>query len=152
MPLFHCTHLLLNSISIIEPGNWGRILSEIGATHPCWEREQILERIRAQLYPSKPSRLKSAFACESEKTIRCYKSVHNPQGLIYKVEVVDETLPTHTGDFNCVEPLPRLNKTMEEIAHHYWRYDLKTNVESWPGVVCSEFVTLSSLRVLEHIE
>jgi len=148
MPLFHCTHRKLESGMIIQPGNWGRIIRKQRETHQCWEREQVLERIRIEHYPKKPSRFESTFACETIEAIRCYKGKFCPQGYIYEVEIADGTQPCHRGDFNCVEPLPRRQENMEEIAHLYWKYALKTSIQEWPGVVCSEIVTSSGLKVL----
>ena len=148
MPLFHCTHKQLESGVIIQPGNWGRIILNQGETHPSWEREQVLERIRVGHYPEKPSRLKSAYCCETIEAAKCYKEKNIPQGYIYEVNIIEETQPSHRGDFNCLEPLPRRPENMEEIAHLYWKYALKTSVQEWPGVVCSEIVTLSGLKVL----
>ena len=152
MPLFHSTHNKLESGMVILPGNWGNIILEQGETHPCWEREQVLERIRVEYYPEKPSRLKSAYCCETIEAAKCYKENNIPQGFIYEVNIVDETQPSHKGDFNCVEPLPGRPENMKEIAHLYWKYELKTNIQEWPGVICSEILSLSGLKVLRLVD
>ena len=151
MPLFHCTHRELNEGDIIEPGNWGRIILETGETHPCWHREQTLESIRRSHYPQKPSRLESAFVCEHLNTIKCYKAKHCANGHIYEVELVNSESLQHKGDFNAVEPMPRHNANMYEIAHLYWQYRLKTNVQEWPNVECSEIVTSSPLKIIRRL-
>jgi hypothetical protein len=58
-----------------------------------------------------------------------YKSIHMPIGYLYEVELVDEMAAMHKGDFNAVEPLPRLQDNMMQIAFRYWQYDLKTAVD-----------------------
>jgi hypothetical protein len=110
-----------------------------------------LEAVRAWMFPHKPSRLKSTFACDSIETIRCYKERHCPDGFTYEVEVVDHAASTHKGDFNAVEPLPNLVDDIWMIARKYWEYALKTNVEEWPGVECSEIVISSSLKIINKI-
>ena len=111
----------------------------------------VLEAIRAWHFPNKPSRLSCAFACETIETIRCYKSAQCPNGFIYEVEIIERTAPQHKGDFNAVEPLPRLDLDMWSIAHKYWEYGLKTNVQEWPGVECSEILTASPLRIIQKV-
>jgi len=57
---YHCAPIALSAGSIIQPGNWGRIirqyLSSDGGTFAVGFRERILEDIRAMHYPEKPSR------------------------------------------------------------------------------------------------
>ena len=65
--------------------------------------------------------------------------------------MVDSTAPRHKGDFNAVEPLPGRQETMEQIAFKYWQYILKTSVEEWPGIECSEIVSLSPLKVMQRL-
>lgn len=152
MILYHCTHLKLTDDSIITPGNWGKKIFETGPLHQSWRREMALEAVRVWNYPGKPSRLYSNFGCESVETIRCYKSKHCPSGFIYEVEIVDESASFHKGDFNAVEPLVGLAYDMWSIAHKYWEYNLKTNVDEWPGVECSEVITASPLMIIRQIQ
>jgi hypothetical protein len=151
MPFYHCTHLDLENGDIIQPGNWGRIIKQVGSSHPCWNREQVLEQVRLKFFSHKPSRLNATFCCERLDTIRCYKSKNCPTGFLYEVEIIDAAAPWHKGDFNAVEPLARRSDSMTEIALKYWRYSLKTNVEEWPGVECSEIVSASPLKVLRKL-
>ena len=145
--LYHSTHKELEPGSIVEPGNWGTKILEIGPSHNWWNSEQILERVRLESYPEKPSRFHSTFACESLDTAICYRSKSGPSNIIYSVMITNISLPWHRGDFNATKTLPR-HANMETIAELYWRYGLKTAIEEWRGVICSEIVTLSSLKVL----
>jgi hypothetical protein len=151
MPFYHCTHRDLDSEDKVEPGNYGRKILEIGPRHKSWNREMVLENVRKSLFPEKPSRLNATFCCEALSTIRCYKSRHCLDGFLYEVELVDPAAPRPKGDFNAVEPLPRLPFDIQQMAVKYWQYQLKTNVIEWPGVECSEIVSSSSLRVLRRI-
>lgn len=151
MELYHCTHRHILIGDIIEPGNWGYKIFEVGPTHNAWAREMALEAVRAWKYTSKPSRLKSSFACDNYETIQCYKSKNIPNGYIYKVEIVSTECLIHKGDFNAIQPLPGKSETMWQIADAYWQYKLRTDVAEWPNVDCSELVIASSLRVVEIV-
>jgi hypothetical protein len=147
MPLYHCTHDALADGAIIEPGNYGRVIRLTGPNHRHWHRENILEQVRLRLFPEKPSRLSATFCCDSLQTALCYKSAqHRVEDFLYEVELIDPGARRHKGDFNAVEPLPRCQANMEEIAVRYWQYSLKTKV--WEGVECSEIVSASPLQKL----
>ena len=151
MELYHCTHLDLDNGSTINPGNWGKKIFEVGPSHESWKREIALEAVRSWHFPQKPSRLYGTFSCEHVDTIKCYKSKHCPNGHLYKVEIIDEDAPIHKGDFNAIEPLPRGNDDMWRTAIKYWQYLIKTNVEEWPNVECSEILTSSPLKVIGRL-
>lgn len=148
MPLFHCTHRILQIGAIVMPGNWGDNIFAIGPNHRAWAREMALEAIRSWHFPAKPSRLKSTFACDNYETISCYKSAQCRDGFIYEVRIVDDGCAVHKGDFNAVQPLPGCPDGMMQIAYKYWMYELKTDVQGWEGVECSEIVTASALEVV----
>lgn len=152
MSLYHCTHLQLNSGDTIKRGNWGRIILETGDTHPSWYRESILERIRCERYPEKPSRFDCCFACDNLETMKFYKRKNTPDGYIYEVEIIDESCVKHKGDYNAVEPMPHLHMNMEQIADKYWQYKLKTSVKGYPGIEHSEVLVSSDLRVVKLIK
>jgi len=151
MDLFHATHRELKVGEIIEPGNWGKKILEIGLTHPSWYREIILEAVRLFSYPVKPSRLNCTFSCDSFDTIKRYKQHNCPEGYIYKVIVLNPSLPTHKGDFNAVEPTPGSGLNMFQIANLYWQFGYKTSVDTWPGIECSEILSASALQIIEII-
>lgn len=54
---FHIAPMLLGAGSVILPGNWGRVLKLYTNANDVFYREHILETIRANEYPDKPSRL-----------------------------------------------------------------------------------------------
>lgn len=151
MSYYHCTHLNLGEGETIQPGNWGKILFNIGPNHISWKRELMLEAIRAEHYPEKPSRLYSCFGCYSLETIKLYQKLHCPEGYIYEVELIEHQAPIHTGDFNAVEPMPRHHANMIQIAFGYWKHEFKTEIDGWEQIDCSEFVTTSTLRILRKL-
>ena len=116
-----------------------------------WNREQILERVRAQRYSGKPSRLNACFGTLSPDAAMFYHQHHCREGLAYYVQLVDFSAPCHVGDFNAIQPPPpghSLRLTMEEIADKYWSGVLIFSIKGHPGLVCKELVTSSALRVL----
>ena len=151
MTLYHCTYRKLSAGDIIKPGNWGKKLKEIGELHPSWEREIELEKCRYDFYPNKPSRLNCTFCCDNEDTIKFYKERNCSDGFIYEVEFIDKNLPTHRGDFNAVEPLPRCNYNMQEIARLYWRHGFRTKVQGYENVVCDEILSTSPLIIITQL-
>jgi hypothetical protein len=148
---YHCTYLELNTGDTIQSGNWGRKIFETGPRHPSWKREMMLEVIRAEYYPDKPSRLYSCFGCHSLESIKFYKAQHCPDGFIYEVEYIEPDAAIHKGDFNAVQHLLRAEFNAIQMAHLYWQYKFKTSVTDFEHIECSEFVTLSRLRVIQKL-
>jgi hypothetical protein len=60
--LVHLTRNLLTPGDVITPGNWGSILRLHGQAHSLWNRERVLEKVRAAEYAAKPSRFEAAYA------------------------------------------------------------------------------------------
>jgi hypothetical protein len=70
--------------------------------------------------------------------------------VLYEVEKTELDAPEHRADFNVVRPLPRLDKTAEEIAHHYWTASLWITIADAPEIRCEELITTSPLRILHQ--
>ena len=135
----------------MEPGSYGRIVTQEGESGPHWFREEALERVRSDRFPAKPSRFSSCFATDNIETALFYHRHHCSEGYPYAVVIDDPSQPIHIGDFNCIQPLPGLTETMEQIAANYWSGSLRTIIECFPGLVCNEVVTASALRVISRI-
>jgi hypothetical protein len=156
--LFHLAPVLLSPGSVILPGNYGRIITAVGLSHPLWARENILESVRQAHYPAKPSRLNACFACPTEQIARSYrtlmaaKNASSAWQILYEVEKTDDRAADHRADFNAVQPLPRRPEDMTQIAHLYWSSSLWTTVAEHPGLRCEGIVTNSSLRILRQID
>jgi hypothetical protein len=147
--VFHTAPILLESGSIILPGNFGRIIKQNEEKHKLWRREKVLEEIREREFPQKPSRLSSTFCSSTFEIARLFRDLQRPSELIYEVEYVDETCPIHTGDYNCVEPLVGRSESMEEVARLYWTNKLKTNLKGVADIPCEELVCASPIKVIE---
>ena len=144
---FACSYPLAPG-SVVEPGNWGRIVrmyNTRGFGNP-WIlfREEVLEQVRATHYPVKPSRLDGIFLCESEEQLRDFLSNSDrPLDLAYEVVLTDESAPLHRGclahlDFAHQENL----STFTSKAHEYWAGDNPQQVE---------ILTTSSIRIVARI-
>ena len=59
--LFHFARELRTLGSIIEPGNFGRIIRQQGQAHALFRREMIYEAVRQGCFPHRPSRLECLF-------------------------------------------------------------------------------------------
>src|SRR5258707_670501 len=103
--IFHSSPVLLSPGSIVLPGNYGRIVRQAGATHPFYNRETVLEQVRAQHFPDKPSRLAACFACSTEEIARFYMNAMSKKPgalsavVLYEVEKVDPDAVEHRADF-----------------------------------------------------
>jgi hypothetical protein len=99
---FHCAPLPLGDGSIVEPGNWGRIIRlyapNDGATFAVAYRESLLEAYRQTNCPQKPSRLNCVFACPTLEVARDFQTRWGRLNFIYEIVPLIPTV-THVGDF-----------------------------------------------------
>lgn len=149
MRVFHVCPILLEPGSVILPGNFGRILNLLGTGHSLFERELILERMRQNYFPQKPSRLTSAFYCEDIESAKWFWHHHSSTSSIYLVEILDEERPIHRGHMNCFPPKKGFLDI--EVARRYWVGDLKFNLDTEPNFFPVEYVSETRLRICEKI-
>lgn len=146
---FHAAPLALGAKSIIQPGNWGRIIRRYTQNQINWAiavREVTFESIRLAEYPQKPSRMEAAFVFEDIETVRTHIQKHSTHGVIHRVELTDNTVPTHRADYKLLDfpdPNTPLIPWCEEISRKYWKSQ---------DIQVPEVVTLSPLRILECLE
>ena len=126
---FHCAPIGLSVGSIIQPGNWGRVirLSEYQAAPntglPTFHfREALLEISRQAHAPKKPSRLNCVFTCPTLTAAISFRDKYQRTNLIYEVVPVDRSVVTHLGDYELViAPYPpRYFQSMLDFARDYW--------------------------------
>src|SRR6516225_12457424 len=101
---FHCAPVRLGVGSIIEPGNFGRVLShyEWNPTNfslNIW-REALLEQARKLYAPDKPSRLKCIFALFSLEDAVAFRNKWCPTNIIHEVQPISENPGTHIGNYD----------------------------------------------------
>jgi hypothetical protein len=130
---FHSCPISLGLGSVIEPGNWGRIIDlyTLGDAGPSGTifvayRETVLESYRRERCLAKPSRLKGLFGCPDEQTIRAYHAAHTPRNVIYEVETIEDGPTHHQGDYMLAVFPPQMHPQMQYVrefplrAAEYW--------------------------------
>lgn len=142
---YHSAPLVLQEGSIIEAGNWGRILNcyRTDGNGNAWllARELAFEAIRSSEFSDSPSRLSSCFVFEKFKDANQYQREFSRWNTIYEVELLNSDAPTHRGGFNLVQ-FPDGNTEFLPVvvdwARKYWRGE---------EVQVPEIVTNSPLRI-----
>lgn len=123
---FHCAPITLGAGSIIEPGNWGRILnlyeSTNGQINQNAVNEALLEWARKALTPTKPSRLNSIFTLPTLADAISFRNRHQRNGVIHEVRLTDDDANRHYGDYEvAITPhQARYFKTMLDFPKRYW--------------------------------
>lgn len=144
--MYHVSPTLLGVGSTIQKGNWGRIIKKYTDknANSILFREYILEMVRAEHHPHKPSRLDCIFLLPDIQSAWRYKQLMADWNVIYEVEI-DPTLTTHSGDYQKVIPMnePLLHQT-PNFAHNYWTVD--------PNPSFIEILYPSSVTITKIIE
>jgi hypothetical protein len=152
--LYHLTAIKLEIGSVVQPGNWGRILRRYqrlaanGTTvGDPWilARELVFEMVRREKFENKPSRWDSAFCCTSLEEAREYQQKNDlaKLNIIYEVSPMDDQAPHHRGPLGALDWLPAggiFVENYEALAAIYW---------SGQGDGPQEYVTKSRLKVLD---
>jgi Protein of unknown function (DUF2441) len=122
---FHCSPTKLGMGSIIEKGNWGRIIARYQPPdqNGMWPsyRETMLELARKLTSPHKPSRLDCVFVLKDMNAATAYRNAHCPANLIYKVKPVVENPSMHIGSFSLITR-PYQNNYLAEMLDQYENY------------------------------
>lgn len=131
MNLFHVAPIPLGVGSVIEPGNFGRLMTLNDAGSFAAHREAVFECIRAKNFIDKPSRLESIFCCLDEESIREYRTRFAPLGICYEVELIDLGKPVHIAPISLVitrqqHVLPV--SALEQAANSYWAYSVTNDL------------------------
>ncbi|WP_225031761.1 hypothetical protein [Paraburkholderia sp. XV] len=150
---FHLCSVQLSPGSVIEPGNWGRIIElypQDANVHNAWRvaAEQVFEMTRLQLAPNAPSRLTSAFAFFSQADAEQQRAQMGWINMLYEVELVDPNAAQHIGVFALLTATYALDNTRflpkaRTLAVQYWTGSTPAGTK--------ELVTASPLRVVKRI-
>jgi hypothetical protein len=144
---FLCSYPLAPG-SVVEPGNWGRILRNYGLSHPnnCWMplREYVFEGVRLKSHASKPSRLTSLFLFETIQDAQEFQKVGaRPFDLLYEVVLLNPSAAQHRG---CLNLFDNANQgtlaDLEARAEDYWT---AATVQR-PELVCD-----SAIKILRRL-
>jgi hypothetical protein len=157
---FHLSGAHLAIGSIIEPGNWGRILRFHGWRHSEALKEMALEHARLSRFKDRPSRLEGAFVfltVDEARAFRANNSVFNSH-ILYRVTLVNPAAAFHITDLRLANPLGLFRSDWADV---YWQpFDPATiavpGIENWSSmtgglVQVREMLTLSQLRIEERL-
>lgn len=154
MPLYHLAPLRLGAGSVIEPGNFGRLLgrytpSEKRAFGNAWmlARELIFDQARPR---QAPSRLSCCFVLPTARDVECYRKFVDPnfQQVLHEIAIADESQAQHRGARSFVtmqDDVVFLAATQAKAAK-YWAGEPGDPAEGY------ELLTNSSLRVVKALE
>ena len=149
---YHRSQLLYGKGDFIQPGNWGRVIQGIGATHNRFYPEYVLESIREREFGGKPSRMQASFVFEKHDKAASFPRVVI-QGIkehIYAV-TLDGEPNTHRGNMGWIEAMPKYQtfKGLEECVRRYWREDDR-DPDAWEMVVGGVLVVQDRVSSLEE--
>lgn len=135
---FHVAPMMLGEGSIIQPGNWGRVLRMNRGYNvsPALFREYVLEQIRAGEFPDKPSRLNCLFLLTSLEEATLYRDTLHQTDLVYEVAINIADTAVHFGDYNFggQGTSVQLLEGMLELARKYWSVEPTHSIEVlFPG-------------------
>lgn len=150
---FHYCGVKLAPGSVVEPGNWGRMINlypHNADANNAWRFaiELIFERERERNYPALPSRLTSCFVFESAPAAQVAgPRLNSYWNVLYEVELINSDLPIHRADFDlvtaCLNPDGvQFSNKVTAAANSYWS-----------GVIrgTPELLTASPLRVIRAV-
>jgi hypothetical protein len=161
MEYFHLAGQILAIGSVIAPGNWGRIIRQIGWQHNLAIREMALEDVRATHFQNLPSRLESVFVFLTIQGADQFRaSVPGFQfHLLYRVSLLRSDVITFTTDWRLVNPQGALRAGW---ANAYWQGVNDAGIAGpIPGMDWSsttgnslsrEVLALSEIRIEERVE
>ena len=121
--------------SIIEPGNWGRVLNlyetNNGQINLTVVNEALLEWARRLLAPTKPSRLASVFTLPTLQEAIVFRDRHQRHSIIHEVEPLTDNPDRHDGDYElAMTPYrARYLPQMFDFPSLYWTQPPQTNHE-----------------------
>jgi hypothetical protein len=122
---YHCCPVLLGPGSVIEPGNWGRVIAKppLDNIDLSVIREALLEQSRRLHAPEKPSRLSATFVIPNLHQAQAYRRQHGPSNaLLYEVSLVDPHSKTHIGNYELAI-FPIAGQCLQQLldrAKEYW--------------------------------
>lgn len=158
LDFYHLFGGLLRVGSIIEPGNWGRIVKAAGWRHNASVREAALEQSRLSRFSHRPSRLEAAFVCLTLPEAIAFRASNSSFAFhkIYRVRLCDPSAASHITDARLCLPQGTFHADWADI---YWM-DHAAQASAIPGidwaaatngVEMREMLTLSQLRIEEAL-
>jgi len=146
---FHAVSLPLAPGSVIEPGNWGRMLKTYLANQNDGTllRETIFEQVRHQHFPHLPSRLNCIFLCEVVEGLFNFLStcgrIHD---IPYEVTLEQEETEPFRTSHHLPSPNGPLLDGLDEQARRYWQGTNRNSPETR-----IEMLVTSPVRVVRRL-
>jgi hypothetical protein len=152
MPYYHLSGGRFGAGSIVEPGNFGRIIRLHSWSHNLAIREMALEAARVACFPNMPSRLDSCFGFVSLDEAQAFRAQINgfQTHLLYRVSIEGDAPVIGLTDSRMCGPNGALR---HDWADAYW--EGMTLIEHGADVAegtLRELLTLSPLRIEERID
>src|SRR5258708_40207614 len=105
MSFFHVSGATLWPGSVISPGNWGRIIKQLGWQPGRSVFEVARDDQRSRNFASLPSRFEASLFFDDIGEARFYRNVQNLQThILYEVDLVDPSAPQHRTDWRNISP------------------------------------------------
>lgn len=147
MAYFHGNSTPLGAGSVILPGNWGRIIRNLGWTHPFALREALFEHVRQTEFPNAVSRLECAYFFDNEPDAERYRAEpsHIQTMLLYEVELVDPQARQFATDYRRVNPHGPVDT---EWVRAYWRGEM---LPPEGALSYREILSVTPLRVVRRL-
>jgi hypothetical protein len=147
---FHVAPIPLTKDSVIEIGNWGRMIRAVrfgnGALPNYLVRELVYEQVRLVAAAAKPSRLAGIFIFETPELASAMALRKGRRDIAYAVQLVSPQAPIHRAGFNLVHDSP----PAEEPTLPWWENRARAY---WAGeeINVPELLTLSALRIVRRL-
>lgn len=147
MTYFHGNSTLLEPGSVIQPGNWGRIIKKAEWRHALAMREVLFEHVRQSEFPHAPSRLESAYFFDDEGEAAHYLQTPDRAFLMimYEVELVDPNATQIMTDYRRVHPSGPLGI---DWVRAYWRGEMLAPENKFS---CREILAVTPLRIIRRV-
>ena len=147
---FRFAPILLTPGSVIEPGNFGRLIRLRGEAHTLYRREMAYEAVRQKEFPDRPSRLDCLFCFPTLQEAEFYRA--HIQGyadsILYEVESAEAEL--HIADLNNGLQLCGLSVFDINRIAYYWRgWERSCDPQA---VVLREVILQCPVTILRRIE
>ena len=145
--LFHLAHAALAVGSVIEPGNWGRLIQHHGWHHEQTVEEMALEAARRERFASLPSRVDCAFAFLTIEGAKHFRNTE-PQAfgahILHQVRLQNPEAATFIANVALHVPQGELQPNCPD---NYWRGAAFSGERplNEGGKLCREVLTLSPL-------
>jgi len=126
-PWFHSVCVLLESGSVILPGNMGRILKLYKPGSDRLIQEEIYERARLAMQPDAPSRLACTFVCPTRADAAAFHATDSVKlNQWYLVEPVERPTSVFVADYRnwaVPKPLhrPFTDSAFQAVCRDYWQ-------------------------------